>query len=179
MRLLMLGGVRSGKSRLAEETAARMAAADGLPVTYVATARVGDDEEMALRVQRHRLRRPGNWRTIETAGDSGTLPRQLAWLRGEPDVVLLDCLSLWVAEALESPDGFDARLERVASALAALPRVVVVSLEAGLGLLPMEPLGRAFLDRLGDANQAVAAAMDCVALTVAGQPLVLKGGPLP
>lgn len=179
MRLMMLGGVRSGKSRLAEEITARMAARDGLPVSYVATARIGDDQEMAARVRRHRQRRPESWRTIETAGDPDTLPTQLERLRSEAGVVLLDCLSLWVAEAIESEAGFDGRLDRVVQSLAALPRVVVVSLEAGLGLLPLLPLGRVFLDRLGDANQAVAAVTDCVALSIAGQPLVLKGGPLP
>jgi adenosylcobinamide kinase/adenosylcobinamide-phosphate guanylyltransferase len=177
MRVLVVGGVRSGKSRLAEGIAARMAA--GRAIIYIATARIGDDAEMARRVERHRLRRPGNWRTIETGGDPYALPTRLEQLQDGPDVVLLDCLSLWVAEAIESPDGFDSRLRRIVASLAAMPRVVVVSLEAGLGLLPMEPVSRAFLDRLGDANQAVAGVADSVVLSVAGQPLVLKGGPLP
>ncbi len=179
MRLFLLGGIRSGKSRLAEEAAARMAVAEGRHVTYVATAWVGDDEEMAERVRRHRLRRPESWRTVETAGDPEALPRSLQEMQSEPGVVLLDCLSLWVAEAIESPEAFGGRLERVVASFAAMPSAVVVSLEAGLGLMPTEPLGRTFLDRLGDANQSIAAVSDCVALSVAGQPLVLKGGPLP
>ena len=183
MRILVLGGVRSGKSALAEEMARRLQQAEGLSVTYVATAR-RSDAEMEARIRTHRARRPADWSTLEAGGeDPDELPRMLEEITPESSIVLLDCLSLWVATAVTAGGReavFRGRVTRLLTALRRGPRhAVVVSLEAGMSLLPLEPLGREFLDRLGDANQAFAQAADHVAFAVAGIALPIKGGELP
>ena len=181
MHVLVLGGIRSGKSLLAEQAAARLGQAEGLPVSYVATARASD-AEMAERIRRHRLRRPANWRTIEAGGDPDALPQAVEALRGDGSILLLDCLSLWVAAATDpkaQEELFSQRLERLLAAVAQVPHAIVVSVEAGLGLVPLEPLSRLFLDSLGDANQAFARTSERVVLAVAGLPWALKGDGLP
>ena len=176
---LILGGARSGKSREAE----RRAADSGLAVTVIATAEALD-AEMAARIRRHQDDRPAGWRTVEA-------PLALAdTLRAEAAAdrcLLVDCLTLWVANLLADadrlPPGASAdelplfRRERDAL-LAALPtlpgRVIFVANEVGLGLVPDTPLGRLFRDEAGRLNQAVAALCSRVVLVAAGLPLVLK-----
>ncbi len=177
MHVLVLGGIRSGKSMLAEEAARRLEEQAQLPVTYLATARASDGE-MAERIRQHRLRRPSRWRTVEAGGDPEQLVLAAERLQGEGGILLLDCLSLWVAATLDSDEGetvFARRLERLQEAVLGAEHAIVVSVEAGLGLVPMEPLSRQFLDRLGDANQAFAKACDRVMLSLAGLPMTLKG----
>ena len=174
MKELILGGVRSGKSRLAE----RLAADSGLPVTYVATAQVGDDEEMARRIALHRERRPAHWGLIEVEADLGaTLAREAA-----PDrCLLVDCLTLWLTHLLWDLDDA-ASVEAQQGFLEALPglpgRLILVSNETGLGIVPLGELTRRFCDDIGRLHQAVAARCDRVIFTVAGLPQVLKGEPL-
>jgi adenosylcobinamide kinase/adenosylcobinamide-phosphate guanylyltransferase len=95
----ILGGARSGKSAYAE----RLAADSGLPVTYVATARIGD-AEFAARVEQHRERRPAHWALVEAPLDLAGVLRELDW---EGHVVLIDCLTLWLANLLFPADGID------------------------------------------------------------------------
>ncbi|VXB64739.1 Bifunctional adenosylcobalamin biosynthesis protein CobP [Burkholderia sp. 8Y] len=175
----ILGGARSGKSACAE----RLAEASGLPVTYIATARIGD-AEFAERVQHHRTRRPAHWTLVEA-------PLDLAGALREADraghCVLIDCLTLWLANLLCPPDAsFDeaATLPRTAieafdafdRALAdARGKVIVVSNEIGLGVVPLGSVTRLYVDELGRLNQRVAAASTRATLMVAGLPLVLKG----
>jgi adenosylcobinamide kinase / adenosylcobinamide-phosphate guanylyltransferase len=168
----ILGGARSGKSAYAE----RLAAASGLPVTYVATARIGDDE-FAARVEQHRARRPEHWALVETPVDLAGAVRTLA---REGHCVLIDCLTLWLANLLFPPDGVEAHaapaLEAFDCALAqARGKVIVVSNEIGLGVVPMGSVTRLYVDELGRLNQRVAAASTRVTMMVAGLPLVLKG----
>jgi adenosylcobinamide kinase/adenosylcobinamide-phosphate guanylyltransferase len=178
---LILGGARSGKSRHAE----RLAHESGLPVTAIVTAEPLDPE-MTLRIRRHRLDRPPAWRTVEA-------PHELAAaLRAEASAarcVIVDCLTLWLAnltagaEALPAPPVPDALPPRFvaerAALLAALPdlpgRILIVSNEIGLGLVPGTPLGRLFRDEAGRLNQAVAALSDRVSFVAAGLALSLKG----
>jgi len=162
---LVVGGARSGKSRVAEE----LAASTGEPVTYVATAVVtADDPDLAERVTRHRARRPASWQTLE-AGAS--LPQALVGLDG---AVLVDALGTWVAA---TPDlrVDPAELCRVLARRKG--RTVVVSEEVGLGVHPETALGRRFRDVLGELNQAVAAVADEVLLVVAGRVLRLPAPP--
>lgn len=175
--VLILGGARSGKSRLAEELAGRL----GRRVLYLATAEAGDPE-MAGRIARHRARRSPAWRTVEVPRAVG---QALARQAGDADVVLLDCLTLLASNLLadlgDEPDEAvaAARLEReIDELLQAYERgaasLIVVSNEVGWGLVPPYPLGRVYRDLLGRAQQSLAARADRVYLVVAGIPVELK-----
>jgi adenosylcobinamide kinase/adenosylcobinamide-phosphate guanylyltransferase len=177
---LILGGARSGKSRYAEQ----LATAIGGDVLFVATAEPNDDE-MRHRIAVHRASRPVEWRTLEAA--SGVGPA-IAAARPDPDVVLLDCLTLLANNVFGATANDDeaarsageAALEGEIDALLAVSRGskarwLLVSNEVGLGLVPPYPLGRAYRDALGRANQRLAAAADDVLFMVAGLPLVVKG----
>lgn len=176
---LILGGARSGKSAHAEA----LARGDGRAVTYVATAQAGD-AEMAARITHHRRRRPAHWRLVEA-------PTALAAaLRAEADatrILLVDCLTLWLSNALLAGwseatqvadlSVWDAERAAVLSVLAELPgRILLVSNEVGWGIVPMGALTRCFSDEQGRLNQAVAAIADRVTLVAAGLPIVLKPG---
>ncbi|MEV4491865.1 bifunctional adenosylcobinamide kinase/adenosylcobinamide-phosphate guanylyltransferase [Micromonospora coxensis] len=172
--VLVLGGIRSGKSEFAESLVA-----DAPTVRYVATAAAGDpeDTEWAARLAAHRERRPGSWTTEETAAD----PRRLADViaaAGPNETLLVDDLGGWVTVLLDPAHQPADDVATVAELAAAVrdteARVVLVSPEVGLSLVPTTPLGRAFTDALGAANRAVADACDAVALVVAGQPVWLK-----
>ncbi|RZU77321.1 adenosylcobinamide kinase /adenosylcobinamide-phosphate guanylyltransferase [Micromonospora kangleipakensis] len=177
--LLVLGGIRSGKSEFAESLVA-----DAPTVRYVATAAAGDpeDTEWATRLATHRARRPGSWTTEETADD----PRRLADViaaAGSNETLLVDDLGGWVTVLLDpahQPADDTATVEELAAALrASAARVVLVSPEVGLSLVPTTPLGRAFTDALGATNRAVADACDAVVLVIAGQPSWLKPAAAP
>lgn len=172
MRTLVLGGTRSGKSGWAES----LLDADA-PVVYVATARGVDpavDPEWAARVERHRVRRPSGWRTVEDAD----LP---ATLRATTDPLLVDDLATWVTGLLDdagwerdAPSVDAARADLVAAVSAHRGRLVLVSAEVGLGVVPSTSAGRRFRDELGAVNADLAAACDEVVLMVAGLPLRLR-----
>jgi adenosylcobinamide kinase/adenosylcobinamide-phosphate guanylyltransferase len=163
-RTLILGGARSGKSTEAER---RVAAAPH--VTYVATARpeLEDlDPEWAERVQAHRDRRPANWVTVET--------RDVAKVLNEATgAVLLDCLSLWLGDAIEHNDYEERMDELVAAWRGTRARVIAVSNEVGSGVVPDSASGRLFRDELGRLNARIAAESDEVLLIVAGRVLQL------
>jgi len=170
--LLVLGGARSGKSAYAER---RIAAATPDDVAYIATL-VPGAPDVDARIDAHRARRPDAWHTIE-AGDDVAGAIKTAGLH---DALLLDGFELALALA-ESPSDSDARqvADDVVIAMrdAAHSLAVVVSAEAGLGVVPSSTAGVAFRDRLGAANQVLAEHADEVVLVVAGLPLWLKGGP--
>ncbi len=162
---LVTGGTRSGKSACAE----RLARASGKPVRYVATADDGDGS-MTQRIAAHRARRPADWETV-VAGD------ELAALVTPGRCVLVDGLGTWIAGALHRGDA-DVRAE-VAALAAAMGTVIVVAEQAGSGLLPADALSRRWLDLLGEATQALAAAADRVLLVVAGRALELSADVAP
>jgi len=175
--ILILGGARSGKSRLAEALAGRL----GRRILYLATAE-GHDPEMAARIARHRSRRPASWRTVEAPTAVG---QALAREHGDADLVLLDCLTLLASNILmplgDEPDEAEAaaRLEREIDELLAAyeagpASLIIVSNELGWGLVPPYPLGRVYRDLLGWAHQRLAARADRVYLMVAGIPVDLK-----
>lgn len=171
LKILVLGGVRSGKTALAESLANRR----DLPVVYVATATAGD-EEMARRIKRHQDSRPGHWGLSEAPVElAAELNRRGA--EPEPPQLLIDCMSLWVTNLLFADDGVFGR-ERTAflKAVEAYPGpLVIVSNEVGLGTIGMDSLTRRFCDELGWLNQALAQSCDRVIMSVAGLPLNLKG----
>lgn len=170
----VLGGARSGKSTYAEQLAARMADAHGLPVTYLAAAQPSD-QEMEERIVRHRQRRPASWVTVEEPCEIA------AWIRTQkdPQIILLDCLSLllnnWMFLENSSEDHILSRIDELVSTLTACPHTaVVVSNEVGQGIVPTDSFSRHYRDWLGFMNQAVANKAETVILTVAGIPVDLR-----
>lgn len=184
MRTLVLGGMSSGKSRLAEHLAADWCRGGaGRRVRYVATARPSDTE-MVRRIARHRAARPADWTTWELGHEDPRRWPVLLRVLPPEELLLVDCLSLWVAGltevlAEEDEEGFR-QLLALWRDLASEPEraLIVVSLEVGQGLVPLAAPARRFTEWLGQANQALAACFDRVVLSVAGLPLWLKGGPV-
>lgn len=166
---LLIGGARSGKSVLA----VRMAVAFGGPVAFVATAESRDDE-MAARIAEHRAVRPVEWITIEEPVDlSGAIasaPTQAC--------VVVDCLTLWVANLLErGADRQDVEGRAGEASKAAAGRVtpvLVVTNEVGAGIVPMHPETRSYRDLMGAVNTTFARDADRVLLVVAGRALALE-----
>ena len=170
--LFILGGARSGKSRFAVSGLAARAR-----VTYIATAEAGD-ADMAARIARHQAERSPHWTTVEAPYDLvPALSRALA----SNDTVIVDCLTVWVANLMLRGDGDEAILKEAdaLAELAAAPRAELrlVSNEAGLGVHPPTADGLRFRDLLGLVNQRVAAASSRVVLMVAGLPHMLKDAP--
>jgi adenosylcobinamide kinase/adenosylcobinamide-phosphate guanylyltransferase len=178
---LILGGARSGKSALAE----RRAAESGLAVTYIATAQIGDDE-MARRIAHHQSRRPAHWGLVEE-------PLQLATAlianAAAERCLLVDCLTLWLSNLLfagraaqqaESGEPVDCPLfgGEIAALMECLPqlpgRVILVTNEVGLGIVPMGASTRLYVDEAGRLNQSIARVADRVTFVAAGLPLELK-----
>ncbi|BCB28061.1 bifunctional adenosylcobalamin biosynthesis protein CobP [Sulfurimicrobium lacus] len=169
---LILGGARSGKSALAE----RLARESWLAVTYIATATAGDGE-MSERIAHHRARRPAEWRVVEE-------PLRLASAmkaHAAPDrCLIVDCLTLWLNNLLAAED--ESRLRDECDALLhTLPdlpgRILLVSNEVGMGIVPLGELSRRFCDEAGRLHQHLAQICDRVVFVAAGLPLVLKGNP--
>jgi adenosyl cobinamide kinase/adenosyl cobinamide phosphate guanylyltransferase len=166
--VVLLGGARAGKSALAVELAREW---DG-PVAYIATAEAGDDE-MARRIARHRDERPAEWSTIEEPVALREALRRV----DAGTYVIVDCLTLWVANLLER--GVDVLAEAEATANVAGERAaptVVITNEVGLGVVPATPLGRDYRDVLGAVNAAFVARADDAAFVVAGRALPLLDG---
>ena len=165
----LIGGARSGKSSLA----VRLASAFDGPVVVLVTAEARD-EEMAERIRAHRAARPAGWETVEAPLELLPAIRDV----GEPSCVILDCLTLWVSNALEAGDPED-EIDREARALAstlaerAAP-AIVVSNEVGLGIVPANELARTYRDVLGRVNGSFAAAASRSFLVVAGRGLPLE-----
>jgi adenosylcobinamide kinase/adenosylcobinamide-phosphate guanylyltransferase len=175
--VVILGGTRSGKSRLGRDRASSLAA--GGPVTYVATALPGDPE-LDERIALHRRDRPAGWATVEPG------PNLVAAVRAiDPaTTILLDGLTLWVSLLLDGPERpdvtaiVDGPIDDLRGALSAhAGPAIVVSDEVGLGLVPMDPVGRAFRDILGLAHQRLVDDADEAWFTVAGRALRLEPAP--
>ncbi|WP_293763471.1 bifunctional adenosylcobinamide kinase/adenosylcobinamide-phosphate guanylyltransferase [uncultured Aquitalea sp.] len=169
---LITGGSRSGKSRYAEQLAARH---DG-PVCYVATAEVRD-EEFAERVREHRRHRPAHWRWVEA---ERALAAELLRHDQEDGLLLVDCLGMWLIRFFDDKDELDAAgfaeerallLEAVASLQGQL---LIVTNEIGWGAMPVSAMARRYGDLLGKLNQDLAAQCDHVTLMACGLPLALK-----
>ena len=169
---LVLGGSRSGKSRHAET----MAAASGLPVRYLATYYASIvDEEMRVRIESHRQRRPRHWKTIENRHD---LRNQI--LESDGSLLLVDCLTLWLSFRQMQSHPSESILMELEQALATAcereSALILVSNEVGTGVVPATSEGRSFGDLCGSANQLAARYATKVEYIIAGLPVVLKGG---
>ena len=174
---LVLGGARSGKSSHAEKlVAGTLFGAPPRAAVYIATAEAGD-VEMATRIMAHRARRGPHWTTIE---EPLKLAQALTDAGSLSAPILVDCLTLWLANLMQASADLDEATDELLRALEALASpVVFVSNEVGLGIVPDTPLGRAFRDAQGRLNMRMAERADRVILMTAGLPLVLKGRPAP
>lgn len=171
MKILVTGGVRSGKSAHAESLLPEQS------VTYVAPGPPADDVDWASRIAAHQVRRPSTWTTLETSDLTGALTT--------PGPLLVDCLGTWLTAFIDQRGLWDAPPDDAAAAVAteldaivdALSRtasdVVLVTNEVGLGVVPEHRSGRLFRDLLGLANQRIAAACDEVHLVISGRVLTL------
>ncbi len=169
--LLILGGVRSGKSHYALERAQTL----GGRIAFLATAEALDPE-MVERIARHRRARPADWLTVEEPVE---IASALRGLMGRADVVIVDCLNLWVSNLVCGEETGESslfiRAEELVKVVGARPyHLILVSNEVGMGVHPEAPIGRRFRDLLGLVNQQVAGVSDEVVLLVAGLPLWLK-----
>ncbi|MDO8827924.1 bifunctional adenosylcobinamide kinase/adenosylcobinamide-phosphate guanylyltransferase [Methylophaga sp.] len=169
-KTLILGGVKSGKSRLAEQRAIQ----SELAVCYIATARA-EDKEMQQRIAVHQQQRPAHWTTVE-------VPLHLAAVLQQQDdenkCILVDCLTLWLTNLLLADDEslLTTEIQKLLETLPTLQAdIILVSNETSMGIVPMGELTRRFCDEAGRLHQQLAVLMDNVILTVAGLPHALKG----
>jgi adenosylcobinamide kinase/adenosylcobinamide-phosphate guanylyltransferase len=173
VRTLVLGGIRSGKSRWAE-TAIAASVTAASPVRYLATGPApAADAEWAARVAAHRHRRPSSWSTAETV-DVATE------LRSSPTATLVDDVGSWLTSAMDRTGAWDGGsvagdIDDLLDAVETFPApLALVSPEVGLTVVPATPSGRRFADELGGLNQRLAAICERVVLVVAGQPIIVK-----
>ena len=175
---LLLGGARSGKSALACSLASQPA---DQPITYIATA-MPADQEMAERIRRHQQDRPAHWRVVEAPFALAEAIEQ----HSHPDsCLIIDCLTLWLSNLLHDAEGTPEPLAQIEPQIIALEqalikakgRILIVSNEVGLGIIPLGDLTRRFVDEAGRLNQRLARLADRVLFVAAGLPLVLKETP--
>ena len=172
MKSLILGGMKSGKSRFAEQLASQLEQ----PVVYIATAQAWDDE-MRERIRVHQQQRPSHWHTVEA-------PLHLAQALQAQDApnrtILVDCLTLWITQLLchdnsallaQELNAFKTHLSKLQANL------ILVSNETNMGIIPIDALSRRFCDTAGKLHPQLTPMMDSVVLTVAGLPLYVKGKP--
>ena len=165
--MFVLGGARSGKSAFA------LAQASSLPgrKAYIATAQAFDDE-MKVRIERHRQERPDDWNTFEEPLD---LPVLLVKIKDSHDVILIDCLTLWLSNLMLADRDISAATESFISVMATVGgSLFAVSNEVGFGIVPGNEMARKFRDLAGTLNQRVAATADQVYLVAAGIPIKIK-----
>ena len=171
MKELVLGGARSGKSQYAEICAAE----SGLDVLYVATAQAYDDE-MQQRIQHHKQQRPAHWQLIEEPINLLSVLKDNA---SETTCILVDCLTLWLSNQIcseEIKDQLQENIDNLVSTLPELPgKIIFVSNEVSMGIIPMGEINRQFVDEAGRLHQRLAAVCDKVTLMVAGIPSHIKG----
>ncbi|MCG6036098.1 bifunctional adenosylcobinamide kinase/adenosylcobinamide-phosphate guanylyltransferase [Acinetobacter calcoaceticus] len=170
MLQLILGGARSGKSRLAEQTAIKTQ----LAVTYVATAQALDPE-MQSRIEHHQNQRPAHWSLVE---EPLYLAKALQKIDRPNQIILVDCLTLWLTNLLLLDDQSiqQRECEQLLKVLPTLEsEIILVSNETGLGVVPLGEISRRFVDEAGRLHQALGQIADKVVFCVAGFPMILKG----
>ncbi len=170
MKTLITGGARSGKSAYALMLAERSPGA----AIFIATAEARD-AEMRARIDKHKAERGHRWITVE---EPVAVAKAVTAHGAAGNCIVLDCLTLWTSNLLEQADdaAFARKADELAAAVAGVAAaVIVVTNEVGLGIVPADPLSRAYRDRLGLANARLAAVCGRVILMVAGLPLMIKG----
>jgi adenosylcobinamide kinase/adenosylcobinamide-phosphate guanylyltransferase len=171
MKELILGGARSGKSHYAEVRAKE----SKFDVIYIATAQALD-YEMEQRIQHHQQQRPDDWQLVEEPLNLISVLNQHA---SETSCILVDCLTLWLSNQLcseQHKDKVERNIEELVVAIAQLPgKIIFVSNEVSMGIVPMGEINRQFVDNAGRLHQRLAAVCDKVTLMVAGIPSHIKG----
>lgn len=164
---LVLGGARSGKTRFAQEQTERLPG----ELFYLATAQALD-EEMADRISRHQAERGARWRTVEAPIDLAGAIRS----HSEPgNVLLVDCLTLWLSNLMLAELDPVPAIQGLLAAIADVPgKIILVSNEVGLGIVPDNALARRFRDSAGIVNQTIAQIVSSVIFVTAGLPIVVK-----
>lgn len=171
--VLILGGARSGKTGLGE----RMAMRAGDKPAYLATAEALDGE-MRDRVQTHQRQRQGRFATIEEPIE---ITREIVKAAKTHDVILVDCLTLWITNLLGANRDVAAAVDDLVVTLGEIrtTKVILISNEVGLGIVPDNAMARSFRDLAGEAHQRLAEICDDVYFVVAGLPMTIKGGEAP
>lgn len=170
MKELILGGARSGKSRIAEE----QAKATGLDLLYIATGQPGD-VEMTARIKHHRQRRGPEWSLLE---EPIMLAETLRDSAADNRCILVDCLTLWMSNCIlsDQKNCWKTQSEQLLDIIPSLPgHIIFVSNEVGMGVVPAGALSRHFVDESGWMHQRMARSCDRVTFTIAGLPQILKG----
>jgi len=169
-KTLVLGGVKSGKSLLAEQLASQTES----EIIYIATATAGD-KAMQQRIEAHKKQRPSQWLTVEA-------PIQLAKAIEQHSLpsncILVDCLTLWLTNLLMADDNdlLEQEIEALITTFSTMSgKIILVSNETNMGVMPLGELSRQYCDQIGILHQRIASLADRVILTVAGLPHVLKG----
>ena len=172
MNSLILGGIKSGKTRLAE----RLASESGKAVVVIATASVeytANDPEMAARIEKHKAVRPQHWRVIEEPIAISEVIRGCT----SEEIVIVDCLTLWLTNLLTQNDDDllnDQRAKLLNTLKLNSTDVILVSNETSMGIIPLGELTRRFCDEAGTLHQQLADVADRVTLCIAGLPHLLK-----
>ncbi len=170
IKQLILGGVRSGKSKIAQQ----LAIDSHLDVIYIATSEARD-AEMQTRIDQHRAQRPSHWQTIE---EPLCLAQTIEQNAGQQQCLLVECLTLWLNNLLmlEDNDRLRAELSAFTTLITKLHSpIILVSNESNMGITPLGELSRHYCDEVGLLHQQLATQCDRVILSVAGLPLTLKG----
>ena len=170
--IFVTGGARSGKSQFAQDLAHSQKGS----TVFIATAEARDDE-MRKRIASHRRARPSGWDTVEEPRHLGQAVQECA---GAYDILLIDCLTLWISNLLTNNPLPETEIEReiqslVNSCKTESSTVIIVSNEVGMGIVPVDSLTRLYRDIVGRANQDIASEADEVYLVVSGIPVQIKG----
>jgi adenosylcobinamide kinase / adenosylcobinamide-phosphate guanylyltransferase len=168
---LVTGGVKSGKSSYALKLGQEI----GSKHAFIATATAGDDE-MTRKIAAHKAERGGCWQTYEEPCDIASVLKKVA---AEYDMVLIDCMTLWVSNLLTLQNFGDDEIETAFSGFiealkAAACTVIVVTNEVGLGIMPADRLSRRYQNLLGALNRRIARVADSVYVMISGIPVKIK-----
>lgn len=170
MKQLIMGGARSGKSRLAQEYAINWQARTQGEVIVIATAEVTEGE-MAKRIAHHKIHRPQDWKLVETTLD---LTEALSKFSRADNLILVDCMTLWLSNIQLSELSWAQAKQDLLDVVSQLPgEVIFISNEVGQGVVPLGELSREFVDESGWLNQSLARKVDQVTMVIAGLPLIL------
>ncbi len=176
MKTLILGGVKSGKSRYAENRLRTVCLERQISDDQVAVIVTGQalDDAMAQRILKHQEQRPSQWQVIEAPLN---LPEAIVSAQHQAKIIMVDCLTLWITNLLmaNDPEQLTRQMDRLREAIAQCQTdIVVVSNETNMGIIPLGQLSRDYCDYVGILHQRIAEVVEEVVLVVAGLPLPLK-----